>query len=29
MGETQKIRIEDLRAPALTPAQRAALAFGE
>jgi hypothetical protein len=29
MGEAQKIRIEDLREPALTPAQRAALAFGE
>ena len=25
MGEAQKIRIEDLREPALTPAQRAAL----
>jgi hypothetical protein len=29
MSEAQKIRIEDLRAPALTAAQRAALAFGE
>jgi hypothetical protein len=29
MREAQKIQIEDLREPVLTPAQRAALAFGE
>jgi hypothetical protein len=29
MSQAQRIRIEDLRAPVLTPAQRAALAFGE
>ncbi|HKA14372.1 MAG TPA: sulfotransferase [Myxococcota bacterium] len=29
MSAAQKIRIDDLRAPALTPAQRTALAFGE
>jgi sulfotransferase family protein len=29
MREAQRIRIDDLREPALTPAQRAALAFGE
>ena len=29
MSQAQKIRIDDLRDPVLTPAQRAALAFGE
>jgi hypothetical protein len=28
MSAAQRIRIEDLRAPVLTPAQRAALAYG-